>query len=224
MLFVKNYTHKGERFVQESLLNTVKKLQNEPKINVEELEVLLNSDIKEVVSLCKKACVKPKTDSMGNAYFTKNDVDMLKKMKELYSQSQNIQNEKTASVAIEPAVQENVPLDNPNKKINFLEKAKIRTKTDSITTLAKAHPATQLAQKLESLENNLITKMSEMLSEKMDGFDEIIVELIRAKTENENLRQQVNSLNKQVYILKGELASFNPVAFGFYTKKESDSL
>ena len=36
----------------------------------------------------------------------------------------------------------------------------------------------------------------------MDGFDEIIVELIRAKTENENLRQQVNSLNKQVYILK----------------------
>ena len=211
--------------MQESLLNTVKKLQSEPKINVEELEVILNSDIEEVVSLCKKACVKPKTDSMGNAYFTKDDVSMLKKMKELYKQSQNVQNdEKAVNTVIEVANNEEIELDNPNKKINFLEKAKIRTKADSITTLAKAHPATQLAHKLESLENNLISKMGELLSEKMDGFDEIIVELIRAKTENENLRQQVNSLNKQVYILKGELASFNPVAFGFYTKKESDSL
>jgi len=202
--------------VQESLLNTVKKLQEETKINVEELEVLLDSNIEEVVTLCKKACVKPKTDSMGNAYFTKNDVDMLKKMKELYSQSQNIQKDEVKS--------EPLNLDNPNKKINFLEKAKVRTKSDSITALAKAHPATQLAHKLENLENNLISKMSELLSEKMDGFDEIIVELIRAKTENENLRQQVNSLNKQVYILKGELASFNPVAFGFYTKKETETL
>jgi len=216
---------KGERFVQESLLNTVKKLQKEPKINVEELEVILGSDIEEVVALCKKGCVKPKTDSMGNAYFTKDDVNMLKKMKELYSQSQNKQNnEKATNAVIEAANKEEIVLNDPNKKINFLEKAKVRTKTDSITALAKAHPATQLAHKLETLENNLISKMSEILSEKMDGFDEIIVELIRAKTENENLRQQVNSLNKQVYILKGELASFNPVAFGFYTKKETDSL
>ena len=59
--------------MQESLFNTVQKLQNEDKINVEELETFLNSDIEEVVSLCKKACLKPKTDSMGNAYFTKKD-------------------------------------------------------------------------------------------------------------------------------------------------------
>ena len=89
---------KGERFVQESLLNTVKKMQSEQKVNVEELEVILNSDIEEVVKLCKKACLKPKTDSMGNAYFTKNDVDVLKKMKELYTQAQNIQENKNETV------------------------------------------------------------------------------------------------------------------------------
>ena len=60
--------------MQESLLNTVKKMQAEEKVNVEELEVLLQSDIEEVVDLCKKACLKPKTDTMGNAYFTKQDV------------------------------------------------------------------------------------------------------------------------------------------------------
>lgn len=213
--------------MQESLLNTVKKLQKEPKINVEELEILLNSDIEEVVTLCKKACVKPKTDSMGNAYFTKNDVDMLKKMKELYTQNKELQKnskENTIKNTIETAQKEEISLDNPNKKINFLEKAKSRVKGDSMNALAAVHPATQLANKLEAFENNLVKRMSDILSEKMDGFDEIIVELIRAKTENENLRQQVNSLNKQVYILKNELASFNSLAFGLYTKKEKDSL
>lgn len=212
--------------MQESLLNTVSKLQKEPKINVEELEVILNSDIEEVVTLCKKACVKPKTDSMGNAYFSKSDVDMLKKMKQLYSQSQEIQKESEEKVtnAIETAQNEPLVLSSPNKKINFLEKAKNRAKGDVVAAMANAHPATQLALKLETFENNLVNRMSEILSEKMDGFDEIIVELIRAKTENENLRQQVNSLNKQVFILKNELASFNALPFGLYTKKDIDSL
>ena len=213
--------------MQESLLNTVSKLQKEPKINVEELEVILNSDIEEVVSLCKKACVKPKTDSMGNAYFTKTDVDMLKKMKELYSQSQEIQKEteeKVANTIIESAQGDSLNLSNPNKKVNFLEKAKNRAKGNVVAAMASVHPATQLASKLEAFENNLVNRMSQILSEKMDGFDEIIVELIRAKTENENLRQQVNSLNKQVFILKNELASFNALPFGFYTKKDVDSL
>lgn len=214
--------------MQESLLNTVKKVQTEQKVNIEELEIILNSDIEQVVALCKKACLKPKTDSLGNAYFTRNDVDVLKKMKALYTQAQNIQENKTdvvSDTAIETAKGEEVDLNNPTKKINFLEKAKNRMKSETtLSTVNVVHPVVQLSKKLESLENNLVAKMGELLSEKMDGFDEIIVELIRAKTENENLRQQVNSLNKQVYILKNELASFRQLAFGIYTKKDVDSL
>ena len=201
--------------MQESLYNTVSKLQTEQKINVEELEVILNSDIEEVVTLCKKACLKPKTDNMGNAYFTKKDVDMLKKMKELYSQSKAVQEKENIKLEKEANI------DDVNKKIKFLEKAKTRMKTESIVA-SNAHPVFQIATKLENLENNLIAKMSDILSEKMDGFDEIIVELIRSKTENENLRQQVNSLNKQVFILKNELASFSALPFGLYTKKDTD--
>lgn len=197
------------------MYNTVSKLQTEQKINVEELEIILNSDIEEVVTLCKKACLKPKTDSMGNAYFTKKDVDMLKKMKELYSQSKAVQEKENIKLEKE------ANFEDVNKKIKFLEKAKTRMKTESIVA-SNAHPVFQIATKLENLENNLIAKMSDILSEKMDGFDEIIVELIRSKTENENLRQQVNSLNKQVFILKNELASFSALPFGLYTKKDTD--
>lgn len=210
--------------MQESLFNTVKKLQTEQRVNVEELEVLLDSDIEEVVTLCKKACLKPKTDEMGNAYFTKKDVDMLKKIKELYAQTQDIQNnEHVSKSVIEEANKNEISLD-ANKKINFLQKAKNRIKNDTTLALTTTHPMFQISEKLNSLETNLINKMSEMLSEKMDGFDEIIVELIRAKTENENLRQQVNTLNKQVFILKKELASFSPLPFGFYAKKDTDDM
>jgi len=211
--------------VQESLFNTVKKLQTEEKINVEELEIILNSDIEEVVTLCKKACLKPKTDSIGNAYFTKEDVNMLKKMKELYSQSQEIK--QNVEVKIEKAQQEETPvvMDSAEKKVNFLTKAKNRIKNEMLSPIPTAATATvQLQNQITNLENNLVNRISEVLSEKMDGFDEIIVELIRAKTENENLRQQVNTLNKQVFILKKEMASFTPLAFGLYSKKETEEL
>ncbi len=218
--------------MQESLLNTVSKLQKEQreqKVNVEDLETILDSGIEEVVSLCKKACLKPKTDSLGNTYFTKSDVDVLKKMKELYSQSQalqeNQQNEQIIqNSTIEKAQDDQNNLVNPNKKLNFLQKAKSRAKSETLLALSQGHPISMLANKMQVMEERLLNRMSDMLSEKMDGFDEIIVELIRAKTENENLRQQVNNLNKQVFILKNEIASYSPLPFGFYMKKDVDTL
>ena len=209
--------------MQESLYDTVQKLKASQKVNVEELEDLLESDLEEVVSLCKKACLKPKTDSMGNAYFTGEDVDVLKKMKELYNQSQSIQvEERKPKKTVEPTIEkieekEATDISSP-KKINFLTKAKNRIKGLSTTT----ESSFGIQGSLQKLENNLITKISDILSEKMDGFDEIIVELIRSKTENENLRSQVNDLNKQLFVLKKELSSYIALPFGFYTKRNGD--
>ena len=207
--------------MQESLYDTVAKFQKERKVNVEELETILDSNIEEVVSLCKKACLKPKTDSTGNAYFTTSDVDVLKKMKELYSQARNTQKQiEEKQVQIETQENQDGDLTSPNQKVNFLTRAKSRIK--SLASIENQSFGIQGG--LQKLENNLINKFSELLSEKMDGFDEIIVELIRSKTENENLRTQVNDLNKQVFNLKKELASYTPLPFGFYAKKESDEL
>ena len=205
--------------MRESLFNTVQKLQTEQKVNVEELEILLDSDIEEVVTLCKKACLKPKTDKSGDAYFTKDDVDILKKIKELYNNAKEIQSNPPVE---KPNIEEKTePELNNNDKINFLTKAKNRVKSETTFPLVTNSTAFQIKNAMEKLENSLIDKMSEILSEKMDGFDEVIVELIRSKTENENLRQQVNTLNKQLYIMKKELASYSPVALGFYVKKDN---
>ena len=88
----------GERFVQESLLNTVKNAQKEQRVNIEELEYILGSSIAQIVTFCKKAHLKPKTDANGSAYFTKEDVATLRKVKEfkeyvyiLFQREENLQ-------------------------------------------------------------------------------------------------------------------------------------
>jgi len=47
--------------------------------------------------------------------------------------------------------------------------------------------------------------------------------LVRCKTENENLKNKVNELNKENFKLKNILNSFKPLVAGFYIKKEEEN-
>ena len=73
---------------------------------------------------------------------------------------------------------------------------------------------------LQSLETKLSDKIAKGIDEKLEGMDDVVVELIRCKTDNETLKQKIVDLNKEVYQLKNEINSYRPVALGFYKKKE----
>ena len=73
---------------------------------------------------------------------------------------------------------------------------------------------------LKDLESRLSEKVSKVIDEKLEGMDDVVVELIRCKTDNETLKQKIVDLNKEVYQLKNELNSYRPVGLGFYKKKE----
>ena len=73
---------------------------------------------------------------------------------------------------------------------------------------------------LKEMENKLSNRISKVIDEKLEGMDEVVVELIRCKTDNETLRQKIIDLNKEIYQLKNELNSYKPIAMGFYKKKE----
>lgn len=75
---------------------------------------------------------------------------------------------------------------------------------------------------LESMEKNITDSMSKIIDEKLDGMDEVVVELIRCKTENETLRQKINELNKENYHLKSSLKSYRGVGMGLYIRKAND--
>ena len=73
---------------------------------------------------------------------------------------------------------------------------------------------------IRSMESSLSDKISKVIDEKLEGMDEVVVELIRCKTDNETLKQKIIDLNKEIYQLKNDLNSYKPIGLGLYRKKE----
>lgn len=107
------------------------------------------------------------------------------------------------------------------------EEVKNLRKAQAMKTMAPARVESKqpsaimnILSSLKDLENKLSNRISKVIDEKLEGMDEVVVELIRCKTDNETLRQKIIDLNKEIYSLKNELNSYKPVGLGFYKKKE----
>ena len=104
-------------------------------------------------------------------------------------------------------------------KVNGDVSAPVAVQTSA--AMMDSNPAVRgLFVALRDLETRLSEKVSKVIDEKLEGMDDVVVELIRCKTDNETLKQKIVDLNKEVYQLKNELNSYRPVGLGFYKKKE----
>ena len=155
---------------------------------------LLNADNKEIVELCKKTSVTPKKNKLGQIYFS---LDEVKKLR----------NAKSSLLA-----------GNGIKKMNNKETLPVMTKPNSQAVV------NGLLDTLNKMENNITTSMTKLIDEKLEGMDDVVLELVRCKTENENLKNKVNELNKENFKLKNILSSFKPLFAGFYIKKEEENI
>lgn len=105
--------------------------------------------------------------------------------------------------------------------VRALKKAKDSSlKTPAISKNASQLVVNSLLKSLHRMENNITDSISRILDERLEGMDEVVVELIRCKTDNENLKNQLEELTKENYNLKKEVASFRPFMFGTYLKDE----
>lgn len=149
-------------------------------LSPQEVRNILKTDNREIIQLCKKAAIVPKKDKKGQTYFSYDEVQNLKSLKD----------------------------SSP--------KGTALTKADSQKVVGN------LISTLEVMEKNITDSMSKIIDEKLDGMDEVVVELIRCKTENESLRQKLNELNKENYHLKNTIKSYKPVGLGLYVRKAND--
>ena len=154
---------------------------------------LLNADNKEIVELCKKTSVTPKKNKLGQIYFSIDEVKRLRSAK-------------TSLIA-----------GNGIKKMNNNETLPVMTKPNSQAVV------NGLLDTLNQMESNITTSMTKLIDEKLEGMDDVVLELVRCKTENENLKNKVNELNKENFKLKNILSSFKPIFAGFYIKKEEEN-
>ncbi len=198
-------------------------------IDSKQLEKILDASAQTVSGWCKKACLKPKKDKAGNIYFSKNDVDVLKKVKELYEHSYSISETKKQKVdkVVKQLNEKQLKKTSLVKQIdvskgNFLTSAKSRFDKENAVAAYTSSQVLDVNSRLDSLEHNIVAKISNVLAEKMDGLDEVVVELIRSKTENETLRQRLNELNKENFSLKAQNASYKSLGLGLYIKKDTE--
>ena len=145
---------------------------------------LLNVDNREIVELCKKTSVNPKKNKLGQIYFS---VDEVKKLKSAKS---------------------SILTGNGIKKMNKNETLPVMTKPNSQAVV------NGLLETLNRMENNITSSMTKLIDEKLEGMDDVVLELVRCKTETENLKNKVNELNKENFKLKNILSSFKPLFAG----------
>lgn len=197
------------------------KIQN---FSVETVRNLLNLDNKGIAKLCARVSLMPKKDLYGRTYFTKDDVEILRRVKGLAEQQKTIKRSNEPSKASKSYA--SVPMKKAVRQLQPQQQA-----AQPPVQAPAAVAADRICASLSSMENNLLNKisklvdekLSEKLDEKLDGMDEVVVELVRCKTENETLRYKMNELNKEVYNLKNELSRYKALGFGFYIKNNSDS-
>lgn len=90
----------------------------------------------------------------------------------------------------------------------------------SISKNASQLVVDSLIKSLHRMENNITDSVTKILDERLEGMDEVVVELIRCKTENENLKNEIEDLRKENYTLQKENASYKPFMFGMYIKED----
>ncbi len=162
----------------------------ERTLTPQEVRTILKADNREIVDLCKKAEIRPRKNAKGHTYFSYDEVKNLRK--------------------VQAQVREGVTNPISSKVPAAVGSGSISSNTAVTSILAS----------LQSLETKLSNKIAKVIDEKLEGMDDVVVELIRCKTDNETLKQKIVDLNKEVYQLKNELNSYKPVALGFYKKKE----
>ena len=170
----------------------IKEKMSERTLTPQEVRTILKADNKEIVDLCKKAAIRPRKNAKGHTYFSYEEVKNLRKIQNQLRT--NMTNPITSKVNA-PVVASSLQGSNP-------------VAVKGILTA------------LQDMEAKLSDKIAKVIDEKLEGMDDVVVELIRCKTDNETLKQKIVDLNKEVYQLKNELNSYKPVALGFYKKKE----
>ena len=179
-------------------ISVAKKESKSNRLTPSEVRSILGIDNNSILELCKLGNILPKKNSKGNTYFSKDEVSLLKQLQTFHNQTSQV------TAAEQKVEQYPAPTASENK--------------------LAAYTLDNIATSLTSMQDNLSKKISQILDEKLDGMDEVIVELIRCKTENENLRFKINELNKENFALKNKLNTFKPFAFNLYTKKDEENI
>lgn len=173
----------------------MKTIDNNTPYSLEEVGKILKMDSHALDQYCRELPITPKKDlRTGTATFSSEDIDLLKKARELHAKGDSL-------MVI-------------SKKL---------TKPNALTTrIANKSDVSVILETISRTKDDITVNLTKVLEEKLDGMDEVVVELIKAKSENENLKQKLKILNEENEFFKRELNKYKPFLLGLYKKDDDE--
>ena len=140
----------------------IKDRLNERTLTPQEVRTILKADNKEIVDLCKKAAIRPRKNAKGHTYFSYDEVKNLRKI-----QAQ------VKGVVTNPVT------------------SRVPAMVGATGAQNNSAAVRSILNTLQELEVKLSNKIAKVIDEKLEGMDDVVVELIRCKTDNETLKQKI---------------------------------
>lgn len=165
--------------------------QSNTPFTTDQVSKMLKMDENAIHQYCKELPIRPKKDlRTGTAMFSSQDIDILKKAREWHASGESL-----ATIS---------------KKL---------TKSNVITTrVANKNDISVVVEAISNAKEGILSDLSRIIDEKLEGMDEVVVELIKCKSENETLKQKLKLINEENDLLKTELGRFKPIKFGLYRR------
>ena len=177
----------------------------------------LRLDDAALTNICRQLNIRPHQDARtGQPFFSKSDVDRIRQTIEAGTANRTAL---ASPAAASPArVSSAAPSSTGAQAATTVNKPGYT----SLPTNTAGMSRTDLSLIVDSVSNakeEILKDLSQLLDDKLSGLDDVVVELIRSKSENDSLKEELKRLEANRLQLQQELSRFKPAAFGFYRKE-----
>ena len=203
---------------------------------------LLGLDERELMTYVQMLSLSPrKDDKTGRLIFTHRDIESLKKAKDMKKHGDNpdtivrqlggksLPSSGTPSNSLQAAGMSgiNAPVSKStySGEKDFVSAGSGKsaymssvTPSQTLRPSASKDNITVMVEAVSQVKEGILKDLSRLLDDKLSGLDEVVVELIRCKSENDTLKKKLDEAVRSKEALEYELSRFKPVQFGFYRK------
>jgi DNA-binding transcriptional MerR regulator len=186
---------------------------------------LLGLEERELMSFVQTLGLSPRKDEKtGRIIFTHRDIEAIKKAREL-KKSGELTEGLTQPISINKIPSGQTPSPKQEEEaISATGKSGYMSPMTGGSSQSLRNAAggkdniTVMVEAVSQVKEGILKDLSRLLDDKLSGLDEVVVELIRCKSENDSLKKKLDEAVRAKETLEYELSRFKPVQFGFYRK------
>lgn len=180
---------------------------------------LLKVDDATLTTYVDALTLSPKVDDQTRAQvFTHREVELLRRALEMANQGQTLE-----TITHKLAKREEAPLteeaaSHATSLVGNPRYMSVPQQANGSSSLTNRENLAVMVETISQAKENILKDLSKLLDDKLAGLDEVVVELIRCKSENDSLRQKLKAAIEEKEAVEFELSRFKLVQFGFFRK------